>query len=127
MKRGVKLAPAIAKLGFTVFGGPVAGVVETAALAKEAGGLLGKMFGRANKQEDKAPNQFRDLLEMSQNSSRMNWTREKVDSKLQNIMEDIHESCVRYGNQGGYTDYVKGANIAGFVKVADAMLDQGIV
>ena len=66
-------------------------------------------------------------LEMSQNSSRMNWTREKVDSKLQNIMEDIHESCVRYGNQGGYTDYVKGANIAGFVKVADAMLDQGIV
>jgi glutamate dehydrogenase (NADP+) len=66
-------------------------------------------------------------LEMSQNSLRMNWTREEVDAKLQTIMLDIHESCVQYGSQDGYIDYVKGANIAGFVKVADAMMDQGLV
>ena len=66
-------------------------------------------------------------LEMSQNSIRMNWTREEVDSKLKKIMKDIHTSCVKYGQEGEYIDYVKGANIAGFVKVADAMLDQGIV
>ena len=66
-------------------------------------------------------------LEMSQNSIRMNWTREEVDAKLFKIMNDIHESCVKYGQEGDYVDYVKGANIAGFVKVADAMLDQGIV
>ena len=66
-------------------------------------------------------------LEMSQNSLRMNWTREEVDSKLQQIMKDIHTSCAKYGKEGDYIDYVRGANIAGFVKVADAMLDQGIV
>ena len=67
-------------------------------------------------------------LEMSQNSLRLNWTREEVDEKLHTIMNDIHESCVKYGSQkDGYIDYVKGANIAGFVKVADAMLAQGIV
>ena len=66
-------------------------------------------------------------LEMSQNSLRMSWTREEVDSKLKQIMNDIHHSCVKYGRQGDYIDYVKGANIAGFVKVADAMLDQGVV
>jgi len=66
-------------------------------------------------------------LEMSQNSLRMNWTREEVDSKLKNIMKDIHSSCIEYGAEGEYVDYVKGANIAGFVKVADAMLDQGLV
>nr|BFF39558.1 NADP-specific glutamate dehydrogenase [Tenacibaculum mesophilum] len=67
-------------------------------------------------------------LEMSQNSLRLSWTREEVDSKLHSIMNDIHEACVKYGTQeGGYVDYVKGANIAGFVKVADAMLDQGAV
>jgi len=66
-------------------------------------------------------------LEMSQNSLRMNWTREEVDKKLQQIMNDIHSSCVEYGKQGDYVDYVQGANIAGFVKVADAMLDQGLV
>ncbi len=66
-------------------------------------------------------------LEMSQNSLRMNWTREEVDSKLKQIMKDIHESCEKYGDEGDYIDYVKGANIAGFVKVADAMLDQGVV
>ncbi len=67
-------------------------------------------------------------LEMSQNSLRYNWTREEVDAKLHAIMVDIHTSCVAYGSDGnGYTNYVKGANVAGFVKVADAMLDQGVV
>ena len=66
-------------------------------------------------------------LEMSQNSLRMNWTREEVDTKLKQIMQDIHSSCIEYGKEGDYVDYVKGANIAGFVKVADAMLDQGVV
>jgi glutamate dehydrogenase (NADP+) len=67
-------------------------------------------------------------LEMSQNSLRYNWTREEVDTKLKQIMSDIHSSCVAYGKQdNGSVDYVKGANIAGFVKVADAMLAQGVV
>ena len=67
-------------------------------------------------------------LEMSQNSLRYNWSREEVDAKLHAIMVDIHTSCVEYGSDGnGYTNYVKGANVAGFVKVADAMLDQGVV
>ena len=67
-------------------------------------------------------------LEMSQNSLRFNWTSEEVDQKLHNIMLDIHKQCVNFGIQeDGYIDYVKGANIAGFVKVADAMIDQGIV
>ena len=67
-------------------------------------------------------------LEMSQNSLRFNWTREEVDTKLNQIMNDIHASCVTYGTQAdGTVDYVKGANIAGFVKVADAMLAQGVV
>ena len=66
-------------------------------------------------------------LEMSQNSLRMNWTREEVDTKLKQIMQDIHSACIEYGTEGDYVDYVKGANIAGFVKVADAMLDQGVV
>ncbi|AUC83084.1 NADP-specific glutamate dehydrogenase [Lacinutrix sp. Bg11-31] len=67
-------------------------------------------------------------LEMSQNSLRYNWTREEVDAKLYQIMNDIHESCVKYGTQkDGSVDYVKGANVAGFVKVADAMLAQGVV
>ena len=57
----------------------------------------------------------------------MNWSREEVDEKLQTIMKDIHSACVSYGTDGDYIDYVKGANIAGFVKVADAMLDQGVV
>jgi len=67
-------------------------------------------------------------LEMSQNSLRMNWSREEVDQKLHGIMVSIHEACVKYGkNDDGSVDYVKGANIAGFVKVADAMIDQGVV
>jgi glutamate dehydrogenase (NADP+) len=66
-------------------------------------------------------------LEMSQNSLRLSWTAEEVDEKLHNIMVSIHEACVAYGTTDGYTDYVKGANIAGFVKVADSMIDQGVV
>lgn len=66
-------------------------------------------------------------LEMSQNSLRMSWTREEVDQKLHTIMKDIHQQCVEYGTVDGYVDYVKGANVAGFVKVADAMIDQGFV
>jgi len=67
-------------------------------------------------------------LEMSQNSLRLSWTREEVDQKLQKIMKDIHETCVKYGKQDdGFIDYPKGANIGGFVKVADAMMDQGCV
>ncbi|SFQ59000.1 glutamate dehydrogenase (NADP+) [Flavobacterium akiainvivens] len=67
-------------------------------------------------------------LEMSQNSQRLSWTREEVDERLKAIMANIHEACVTHGkDQSGYVDYVKGANIAGFVKVADAMLGQGLV
>ena len=67
-------------------------------------------------------------LEMSQNSLRLSWTREEVDERLKGIMKNIHEACVQYGtDESGYVDYVKGANIAGFVKVADAMLAQGII
>ncbi len=66
-------------------------------------------------------------LEMTQNSMRIKWTREEVDSKLHHIMQQIHEQCVKYGGNGDSVNYVKGANIAGFIKVADAMLDQGVV
>jgi glutamate dehydrogenase (NADP+) len=66
-------------------------------------------------------------LEMSQNSIRMSWPAEKVDERLHSIMKDIHAACVKYGRVNGKIDYVKGANLAGFVKVADAMIDQGVV
>jgi len=66
-------------------------------------------------------------LEMTQNSMRLSWSREEVDRKLREIMVAIHEQCVRYGKEGNYINYVNGANIAGFVKVADAMIDQGLV
>ena len=67
-------------------------------------------------------------LEMSQNSLRISWTREEVDERLKGIMNDIHNSCIEYGTEeNGYCNYVKGANIAGFVKVADAMLAQGVI
>ena len=66
-------------------------------------------------------------LEMSQNSLRLSWSREEVDLRLHGIMKSIHEACVKYGKEGDFVDYVKGANIAGFVKVADAMIDQGVV
>ena len=66
-------------------------------------------------------------LEMSQNSLRLSWTREEVDQRLQGIMKAIHAQCVQYGTEGQFTNYINGANIAGFVKVADSMLDQGVV
>ncbi len=66
-------------------------------------------------------------LEMSQNSLRMNWTSEEVDAKLHAIMKDIHATCVKYGSEGEHVNYVKGANIGGFVKVANAMMAQGLV
>jgi len=66
-------------------------------------------------------------LEMSQNSLRLTWTREDVDKKLYEIMKNIHATCLKYGSEKGYINYVKGANIGGFVKVADAMLAQGLV
>lgn len=67
-------------------------------------------------------------LEMSQNAMKINWSAEEVDSRLQQIMKSIHAACVKYGTEeSGYVNYVKGANIAGFLKVANAMLDQGIV
>ena len=67
-------------------------------------------------------------LEMSQNAMKMNWTKEEVDVKLHQIMSSIHTACLKYGTQDdGYVNYVKGANIAGFIKVADAMMDLGIV
>lgn len=66
-------------------------------------------------------------LEMSQNSLRLSWTRQEVDQKLHSIMVSIHEACEKHGREGDYVDYVKGANIAGFIKVADAMIAQGHV
>jgi glutamate dehydrogenase (NADP+) len=67
-------------------------------------------------------------LEMSQNSLRISWSREEVDERLLTIMKDIHSQCVTYGkNADGHVNYVRGANIAGFVKVADSMIDQGVV
>jgi glutamate dehydrogenase (NADP+) len=67
-------------------------------------------------------------LEMSQNSLRLNWSSQEVDQKLHGIMDNIHSACVKYGKDGdGHVDYVKGANVAGFVKIADAMLAQGVV
>lgn len=67
-------------------------------------------------------------LEMSQNSLRLSWPREEVDQRLHHIMTSIHESCVKHGREdAGFINYVNGANIAGFLKVADAMLDQGVV
>ena len=66
-------------------------------------------------------------LEMAQNSLRFSWSRDEVDNKLKEIMFDIHNSCIEHGNENGFIDYEKGANIAGFIKVADAMLAQGVV
>ena len=65
---------------------------------------------------------------MSQNSERLSWTAKEVDARLHGIMENIHENCVKYGTEAdGYINYVKGANVAGFMKVAKAMMAQGIV
>lgn len=66
-------------------------------------------------------------LEMSQNSVRLQWTRDEVEKRLVEIMKAIHNQCMRYGQQDGFINYVDGANSAGFHKVAEAMLDQGVV
>ena len=66
-------------------------------------------------------------LEMSQNSILMSWSREEVDEKLKTIMSSIHDACENHGKDGDFINYVKGANIAGFIKIADAMMDQGVV
>jgi len=66
-------------------------------------------------------------LEMSQNSQRLQWSSEEVDKRLSNIMKAIHNQCVRYGQHTGFINYVDGANIAGFRKIAEAMFDQGVV
>ncbi len=66
-------------------------------------------------------------LEMSQNSMRVSWSRERVDRRLHEIMREIHDTCVRHGRRGDFINYVDGANIGGFIKVADAVLDQGLV
>ncbi|CAA2930167.1 NADP-specific glutamate dehydrogenase [Arsenophonus endosymbiont of Bemisia tabaci Q2] len=66
-------------------------------------------------------------LEMAQNAAHLSWTAEKINSRLKHIMLDIHQNCVKYGGEDKQINYVKGANIAGFVKVADAMLAQGIL
>ena len=67
-------------------------------------------------------------LEMTQNAQHLSWSAEEVDQKLHYIMSQIHLACVRYGEQpNGYINYVKGANIAGFMKVAQAMLEQGVI
>jgi glutamate dehydrogenase (NADP+) len=66
-------------------------------------------------------------LEMTQNAGVVRWPREEVDMRLQQIMKSIHSNCVRYGTADGFVNYVRGANVAGFVKVADAMLAQGCV
>ena len=67
-------------------------------------------------------------LEMTQNSQKLSWSSEEVDNKLKSIMENIHSQCVKYGTQAdGYVNYVKGANVSGFMKVATAMMEQGIL
>ena len=67
-------------------------------------------------------------LEMSQNSMRLSWTREEVDQRLHTIMQNIHQQCIQHGTDSdGFTNYVKGANIAGYIKVANAMISQGIM
>jgi glutamate dehydrogenase (NADP+) len=67
-------------------------------------------------------------LEMTQNAMHISWTSEEVDSKLTQIMNSIHDACIKYGTQAdGYVNYVKGANIAGFMKVAQATLEQGVI
>ena len=66
-------------------------------------------------------------LEMSQNNMRLSWTREEVDQRLHQIMKEIHKQCSTYGTEGDFVNYIKGANIGGFTKVADAMIDQGVV
>jgi glutamate dehydrogenase (NADP+) len=64
---------------------------------------------------------------MSQNSLRLQWTKEEVDTRLREIMKNIHKTCVTYGKEKDTVDYVRGANIGGFIKVADTMLSSGVI
>ena len=66
-------------------------------------------------------------LEMTQNSMRISWSRDEVDEKLHGIMKAIHQQCINYGKEGQFVNYVKGSNVAGFIKVANAMMDQGLI
>ena len=108
----------------------VLGVAEGANMPTEADGVEIFLDSKILYGPGKAANAggvATSALEMTQNSQRLAWTREEVDKKLQWIMQNIHQSCVKYGRQDGYVNYVDGANIAGFVKVADSMLDHGLI
>jgi glutamate dehydrogenase (NADP+) len=108
----------------------VMGVAEGANMPTEADGIEIFLDAKILYGPGKAANAggvATSALEMTQNSQRLSWTREEVDKKLQWIMQNIHQSCVKYGKEGGHVNYVNGANIAGFVKIADAMLDHGVV
>lgn len=108
----------------------VIGVSEGANMPTEANGVEIFLDAKILYGPGKAANAggvATSALEMSQNSLRLSWSREEVDERLHNIMCRIHESCVKYGKDGSFVNYVNGANIAGFVKVADAMLDHGVV
>jgi len=108
----------------------VMGVSEGANMPTEADGVEVFLDAKILYGPGKAANAggvATSALEMTQNSQRLAWTREEVDTKLQWIMQNIHQSCVKYGKEGTHVNYVNGANIAGFVKVADAMLDHGVI
>jgi len=108
----------------------VMGVTEGANMPTEADGIEIFLDAKILYGPGKAANAggvATSALEMTQNSQRLSWTREEVDTKLNWIMQNIHQSCVKYGKEDGYVNYVNGANIAGFVKIADAMIDQGLV
>ena len=108
----------------------VSAIAEGANMPTELGGVrrfleAGVLFGPAKAAN--AGGVATSGLEQTQNAMRVMWSREEVDRKLRAIMHSIHEQCVEYGTTNGYVDYVRGANIAGFLKVAEAMLDQGLV
>jgi len=108
----------------------VMGVAEGANMPTEADGIEIFLDAKILYGPGKAANAggvATRALERTQNSQRLSWTREEVDTKLNWIMQNIHQSCVKYGKEDGYVNYVNGANIAGFVKIADAMIDQGLV
>lgn len=108
----------------------VMGVAEGANMPTEADGIEIFLDAKILYGPGKAANAggvATSALEMTQNSQRLSWTREEVDKKLQWIMQNIHHSCVKYGKEDSFVNYVTGANIAGFVKIADAMLDHGVV
>ncbi len=108
----------------------VMGVAEGANMPTEADGIEIFLDAKILYGPGKAANAggvATSALEMTQNSQRLSWPREEVDKKLQWIMQNIHQSCVKYGKEDDHVNYVNGANIAGFVKIADAMLDHGVI